>query len=41
MRLPDGAQAVLHRGEVRPATEAEIQSGAADDPGSVILRILP
>jgi len=27
--------------EVRPATEAEIQSGAADDPGSVILRILP
>ena len=27
--------------EVRPATGAEIQSGAADDPGSVILRILP
>ena len=27
--------------EVRPATEAEIQSGAADDPRSVILRILP
>ncbi len=26
---------------VRPATEAEIQSGAADDPQSVILRILP
>jgi FKBP-type peptidyl-prolyl cis-trans isomerase SlyD len=26
---------------VRPATEAEIQSGAADDPESVILRILP
>ena len=27
--------------DVRPATEAEIQSGAADDPRSVILRILP
>jgi len=26
---------------VRPATEAEIQNGAADDPESVILRILP
>jgi len=26
---------------VRPATEAEIQSSAADDPQSVILRILP
>jgi len=26
---------------VRPATEAEIASGAADDPESVILRILP
>src|SRR5258708_685599 len=26
---------------VRPATEAEIQSGAADDPQSVLLRILP
>jgi FKBP-type peptidyl-prolyl cis-trans isomerase SlyD len=27
--------------DVRPATEAEIQNGAADDPESVILRILP
>jgi FKBP-type peptidyl-prolyl cis-trans isomerase SlyD len=27
--------------EVRPATAAEIESGAADDPESVILRILP
>jgi FKBP-type peptidyl-prolyl cis-trans isomerase SlyD len=27
--------------DVRPATPAEIESGAADDPGSVILRILP
>jgi FKBP-type peptidyl-prolyl cis-trans isomerase SlyD len=26
---------------VRPATETEIQNGAADDPQSVILRILP
>jgi FKBP-type peptidyl-prolyl cis-trans isomerase SlyD len=26
---------------VRPATEAEIQNGSADDPDSVILRILP
>src|SRR5216683_2565995 len=26
---------------VRPGTEAEIQSGAADDPQSVIVRILP
>ena len=26
---------------VRPATEVEIRNGAADDPGSVILRILP
>jgi FKBP-type peptidyl-prolyl cis-trans isomerase SlyD len=26
---------------VRPATEAEIQNGVADDPESVILRILP
>jgi FKBP-type peptidyl-prolyl cis-trans isomerase SlyD len=26
---------------VRPATEAEIRNGAADDPESVILRILP
>ena len=26
---------------VRPATEAEIQNGSADDPESVILRVLP
>jgi FKBP-type peptidyl-prolyl cis-trans isomerase SlyD len=26
---------------VRPGTEAEIQNGAADDPQSVIVRILP
>ena len=26
---------------VRPATEVEIRNGATDDPGSVILRILP
>jgi hypothetical protein len=26
---------------VRPATPAEIENGAADDPESVILRILP
>lgn len=27
--------------EVRPATETEIRNGAADPPGSVILRVLP
>jgi FKBP-type peptidyl-prolyl cis-trans isomerase SlyD len=27
--------------EVRPATAAEIENGGADDPESVILRILP
>ncbi len=27
--------------DVRPATPAEIENGVADDPGSVILRILP
>ena len=27
--------------DVRPATDAEIESRAADDPESVILRILP
>jgi len=26
---------------VRPATEVEIRNGAADDPESVILRVLP
>jgi hypothetical protein len=27
--------------DVRPATDVEIRNGAADDPESVILRILP
>jgi len=26
---------------VRPATEVEIRNGSADDPASVILRVLP